>query len=106
MTRPRRIVVVVCSAIALAAGAGPAVAGTLDLNSNGSYVESPPTNAQVQNTSGAQAGTPTIVHVAASNGFDWGDAAIGAAAGLAIAALLVGAGLTVTERRHGGIGHA
>ena len=104
MTTTRRIAAVVCTAIALAACAGPAFAGTMNLNGNGSYVESPPTHAQY--TSSDQAATPAIVHVTASNGFDWGDAAIGAAAGIAIAALLVGGGLTLAQHRQGGVRHA
>lgn len=106
MTTTRRIAAVVCTAIALAACAGPAFAGTMNLNGNGSYVESPPTGAHVQYTSSDQGAAPAIVHVTESSGFDWGDAAIGAAAGIAIAALLVGAGLTLTQHRQGGIRHA
>lgn len=106
MTTTRRIAAVVCTAIALAAYAGPAFAGTMNLNGNGSYVESPPTHGQVHYTTADHAATPTIVHVTASSGFDWGDAAIGAAAGIAIVALLVGAGLTLTQHRHDGIRHA
>ncbi len=50
----------------------------------------------------------TIVRVTASSGgFNWGDAGIGAAGGIAIVALLVGAGLTLTQHRQGGgIRHA
>ncbi|HEY2202599.1 MAG TPA: hypothetical protein VGH56_11970 [Solirubrobacteraceae bacterium] len=106
MTTTRRIVAVVCTVIALAACAGPACAGTMNLNGNGSYVESPPTHAQVQYTSSGQAATPAIVHVTEASGFDWGDAAIGAAAGIAIAALLVGGGLTLAQHRQGGVRHA
>ena len=39
------------------------------------------------------------------SGFDWGDAAIGAAAGLALTLLVVGGGIAVSRRRsvhHGG----
>ena len=43
---------------------------------------------------------PTIVRVTSGNGgFDWGDAGIGAAGGLALSMLAVGGGLLVTERR-------
>jgi hypothetical protein len=40
-----------------------------------------------------------IVHVSAPSGFDWGDAGIGAAGGLALSILGLGAVLTVTQRR-------
>jgi hypothetical protein len=55
------------------------------------------------NTAGApaapQAPGATIVRVVAPNpGFDWGDAAIGAASGLAISLVAVGATLTVSRR--------
>jgi hypothetical protein len=41
-----------------------------------------------------------IVRVTApSSGFDWGDAGIGAAGGLALSMLGIGAALTITQRR-------
>ena len=45
---------------------------------------------------------PTIVHVTTPSGFDWGDAGIGAAAGLAIALVAVGCTLAASRRRHHG----
>jgi hypothetical protein len=43
---------------------------------------------------------PTIVHLTApTSGFDWGDAGIGAAGGLAIAMLGVGGGLVISHQR-------
>jgi hypothetical protein len=44
---------------------------------------------------------PTIVRVNVPNssGFDWGDAGIGAAGGLALAMLGIGGGLAITQRR-------
>jgi hypothetical protein len=44
---------------------------------------------------------PTIVRVNApsGSGFDWGDAGIGAAGGLALAMLGVGGGLAIAQRR-------
>jgi len=41
----------------------------------------------------------TIVRVNASPGFDWGDAGIGAAGGLALATLGIGGGLAISQRR-------
>jgi hypothetical protein len=44
--------------------------------------------------------TGGVVHVTThSNPFDWGDAAIGALAGLVISLLIIGGGLVVTQRR-------
>jgi hypothetical protein len=41
-----------------------------------------------------------IVHITVpASGFDWGDAGIGAAGGVAIAALGVGGALVITQRR-------
>jgi hypothetical protein len=40
-----------------------------------------------------------VVRVTAPSGFDWGDAGIGAAGGLALTMLGVGAALTITQRR-------
>lgn len=46
--------------------------------------------------------TTRIVRVTVpANGFDWGDAGIGAAGGVAITMLVVGAGLTLSQRRNG-----
>lgn len=45
-------------------------------------------------------GAPAVVHVTThGNPFDWGAAAIGAAAGLVISLLILGAGVGVTRRR-------
>ena len=45
--------------------------------------------------------SPTIVRVTtpASSGFDWGDAGIGAAGGLALAMLGIGGGLAISQHR-------
>lgn len=49
---------------------------------------------------GDQSSDPTIVRVIApNNGFDWGDACIGAAGGLAISLVVVGGALVVSRRR-------
>jgi hypothetical protein len=45
--------------------------------------------------------TPIVRITAPASGFDWGDAGIGAAGGLAITMLGVGAALTVSQRRNG-----
>jgi hypothetical protein len=54
---------------------------------------------------GDPTGNQTIVRVIApTNGFAWGDAAIGAAAGLAISLVAVGGALSVTRRREHQVG--
>lgn len=46
------------------------------------------------------AAAPTIVHVTApSGGFDWGDAGIGAAGGIALSILGIGSALAASGRR-------
>ncbi|HEX3802469.1 MAG TPA: hypothetical protein VHV75_06490 [Solirubrobacteraceae bacterium] len=104
MTTKRRIIAGLAAALVLAASAGTASARQFNVNSNGSYVQVPPT--RVDATRNALA--PTIVHVTASGGgFDWADAGIGAGAGVAISALLLGGGLAFSQRRTGGhIRHA
>jgi hypothetical protein len=42
---------------------------------------------------------PTIVTVAAASGFDWGDAGIGAAGGVGVVLVLLGAGVVVMRKR-------
>jgi hypothetical protein len=101
MTSIRRIAILVSTVIALAASTGTALAGQFNENGKGSYVEVPPASGQTFVSSG-QPAAPTIVHVTAGSGFSWGDAAIGAAAGVAIAILIVGGGLVVTQRRTAG----
>jgi hypothetical protein len=104
MSSTRRIAAVIATVATLIAGTGTAFAGQFNVNKHGSYVQVPPTT--IEATRDALA--PTIVRVtAAGGGFNWGDAGIGAAAGLAIATLVAGGGLALTERRSGGgIRHA
>jgi hypothetical protein len=103
MTTPQRITTTFAVVLALATGAGPALAGQFNLNSNGSYVPAagpahavnPATPPSV--TAGV---SPTIVRVTApSGGFDWGDAGIGAAGGFALSMIAIGGALAVSQRR-------
>jgi hypothetical protein len=108
MTINRRIIAAISAATVLAAGAGPAWAGEFNVSKGGSYVQVPP-NIPVALAHAQHRGVPpTIVHVTAgSSGFDWGDAGIGAGAGVAISLLVVGGGFAVSGRRAGGhIRHA
>jgi hypothetical protein len=99
-TTIHRIITSIVVAIALAAGAATASARPFDLNANGSYVLVPPAGTQTSSQS-PQASTPaTILHVTAgTSGFDWGDAGIGAAGGLAISIVGLGGGLAASQRR-------
>jgi hypothetical protein len=108
MTINRRIIAAVSTAIVLAAGAGPAWAGEFNVSRGGSYVQVPPSTPVAVEHAQGQGVSPTIVHVTAANsGFDWGDAGIGAGAGIAISVLVLGGGLAVSGRRTGGhIRHA
>ncbi|MGH2867714.1 MAG: hypothetical protein ACRDNK_09120 [Solirubrobacteraceae bacterium] len=105
---------IVALALALGASAAPASAMPFDLNPNGSYVpvatattaaSTPMTSgprSEVVSGGGYGSGTaaPTVVRVVAGNsGFDWGDAGIGAAGGLALAMVGLGGGLAVSQRR-------
>jgi hypothetical protein len=100
MTTTRRIVAVVSMAVTLAVGVGSAWAGEFNVTKQGSEVLVP---SHVQRVATSAPSTqPTIVHVTTAGGFNWGDAAIGAAAGIAIVILIVGGGLVLTQRGTGG----
>ncbi len=104
MTTTHRMAATVVVALALGTSAGAASARPIDLNANGSEV--PAGSASVQASSRATrpvslVSTPaTIVRVTARNtGFDWADAGIGAAGGLAVSMVGLGGALTVSQRR-------
>jgi hypothetical protein len=78
-------------ALGLAAGAAPASAKPLELIDHNSA------SARTQATN--PSAPPTIVRITASNGFDWGDAGIGAAGGLALSMVGLGGALAVSQRR-------
>jgi hypothetical protein len=104
MTTPQRITTTIAVALALATGAGPALAGQFELNSNGSYVPATagPAHAASRATEPTVAAVtpPTIVRVTApSRGFDWGDAGIGAAGGFGLSMIGIGGALAVSQRR-------
>ena len=102
MTSTRRILSGIAVTSALAAGAGPASAGQFNVNSSGGYVQLPPVPTHV----GSPSVRPTVVRISTGSGFDWGDAGIGAGAGIAISALLLGGGLMASQRRASHVRHA
>ena len=87
------------AALALAALATPAFARTLDLNANGSNVPSGAASAQATKPSHFVSPPAVIVRVAAPGGFDWVDAGIGAAGGIALAMVGVGGTVAVSQSR-------
>jgi hypothetical protein len=99
MTTHHRIITTAAVALALAAGAAPATARYSYLGA----AESPHIRAGTQPLGpviNRSAPPATVVRVSpASGGFDWGDAGIGAAGGLALSMVAFGGGLAVSQRR-------
>jgi hypothetical protein len=99
MTTTHRITTGLALALALAASAAPAAARQFDLNANGSYVPAGSVSMRASQPS-RPVGPPTIVRVSAPNsGFDWGDAGIGAAGGVALSMIGLGGALAVSQHR-------
>jgi hypothetical protein len=99
MTTTHRLTAGLAAALALGAGAAPAMARPFDLNTNGSYVLVPPTATPAQARPAEPGPSAVIVHVAPGGGFDWGDAGIGAAGGIALSVAGLGAGLAISQHR-------
>jgi hypothetical protein len=99
MTTTHRITTGLALALALGASAAPAAARQFDLNANGSYVPAGSVSMQASQPS-RPVSSPTIVRVSAPNsGFDWGDAGIGAAGGVALSMIGLGGALAVSQHR-------
>jgi hypothetical protein len=102
----RRAIAAIAVAIAFAACTGTALAATFNVTTNGTYVEHPPTAVAIEQTRD-QAFAPSVLRVTSDGGgFNWGDAIIGLAAGVAITVLVLRGGLAVAQRRSGHIRHA
>jgi hypothetical protein len=88
-------------ALGLAASAAPASAWQSNINANGSQVPAnEPALGQATPPSSSVSKPPTIVRVTVGNsGFDWGDAGIGAAGGLALSMVGLGGALAVSQHR-------
>jgi hypothetical protein len=99
MTTIHRISAVLALTLALAVLAAPAFARTFDLTANGSYVPSGAATTQGTKPSHSVSPPAVIVRVAAPSGFDWGDAGIGAAGGLALAMVGLGGTVAVSQSR-------
>jgi hypothetical protein len=105
-TTPRRITATLAVVLAVATGAGPVWARPFNLNGNGSYIPVAVGSAHAVSpvtAGGVTAGTsPTIVRVTThDSGFDWGDAGIGAAGGVAVVVIALGGALVVSGQRRG-----
>jgi hypothetical protein len=99
MTAIHRISTALALALALGVSAAPASARPFDLNANGSYVPAAVAIAQATKPSHAVSPSPVIVRVAAPGGFDWGDAGIGAAGGIALSMVGLGGALAMAQNR-------
>jgi hypothetical protein len=102
MTITHRISTGVALALVLGTSATPAVARPFDLNANGSYVPAGSASMLSQTAQPTQpvSTSPTIVRVTAGNsGFDWGDAGIGAAGGIALSMVSLGGALALSQNR-------
>jgi hypothetical protein len=104
MTSTRHIPAGIALALALATSAAPASARPFDLNANGPYVPVTVASTQAPSQVTPMRGRPvgpqaTVVPTAQSGGFDWGDAGIGAAGGVALSVLGLGGTLAVSQHR-------
>ena len=84
---------------ALAVIAAPASARQFEVNEHGSYVAPGAASARATRPSRSVSPPAVIVRVAAPTGFDWGDAGIGAAGGLALAMVGLGGVVAVSQGR-------
>ncbi|MDQ6835209.1 MAG: hypothetical protein M3016_03390 [Actinomycetota bacterium] len=110
MTTIHRISIGALLAVALGTSAAPAWA-LPDANSGGSHVALQPVASTRAALEAAKASAPvspppTVVRVTAhSSGFDWADAGIGAAGGVALSIVCLGGALAVSQHRTGDTHH-
>jgi hypothetical protein len=97
-TSIHRITALIAVALALALGASTASAAFVNMTAGGTSVRVPsyagPVSTGAPNTQPTTASAP-----AASGGFDWGDAGIGAVAGVGLSLVCIGGALATTHRR-------
>ena len=99
MTPTHRIATGIVAALALATAA-PASATPWNPNSTDPSIPiRPAPEPAMIAPAPTHAGNGAVVVITERNGFDWGDAGIGAAGGLALAMLGLGGGLVITHRR-------
>lgn len=99
MTTTRRIATGIVAALALAAAA-PASATPWDPNSRDPFIPiRPAPEPAMIAPAPSHASTGPGVVITERSGFDWSDAGIGAAGGLALATIGLGGALAVSQRR-------
>lgn len=86
-------------ALALGATAAPAYARPFDINSQGSFVPAGRAGVPAQHQAADPSLSAATVHYTGDGGFDWGDAGIGAAGGLALSMVGAGGALALSQRR-------
>jgi hypothetical protein len=99
MTSIHRTSTALALTLALGVSAAPASARPFDVNASGSYVPSAAASVQATEPSHSVSQPPVIVRGAASGGFDWGDAGIGAAGGIALSMVGLGGAVSVAQNR-------
>lgn len=104
MTTPHRIGTGAFLALAIASSAAPASARPARFSPRQSTGQAPAAitraNVDAARASAPTSSTPAIVRLTAhASGFDWGDAGIGAAGGIALSMLGLGGALAVSQRR-------
>jgi hypothetical protein len=98
MSTRRRITTALVVSLGFATSATPALAYPTEVTPNGSEV--PAWSLGVSGQTTAPATAPTIVRVSAGNdGFDWGDAGIGAGGAFALSIIGLGGALVASQRR-------
>ena len=97
MTARHRIAIGAIIATGFVTSASPAFAWISDINANGSYV---PAGSPTMYQKSAPPSSSAAVKIApGSGGFDWGDGGIGAAGGLAISLIAIGAAVAISDGR-------
>ena len=101
--RRKRTARIIALALAVSLAAAPASARVFNKDAHGSLVfpQQTSSTSSARSNLGHQAlpgAAPTIVRVSVPTGFDWSDAGIGAAGGFALAMLVLGAALAVSQR--------
>jgi hypothetical protein len=106
MTTTPRITTTAAVILSLAAAGAPTATATVSATNPATTANQPPASAYSRpDKSMIRASTPgsapqAVVRIQTSpNGFDWGDAGIGAAGGLALAMIGLGGALVVSQRR-------
>ncbi len=99
MTTIHRLSTALVLVLVLGVSAASASARPFDINANGSYVPAGAASMQATKPGNSVSRPPVIVRVAAPGGFDWGDAGIGAAGGIALSMVGLGAALAVSQNR-------